>query len=64
MTDDSSCFVEDVPSMVAKVDDGPKDDYSHSIQTLERICSLFQAYLEQSIPSTQIPWLTEAIFAL
>ena len=63
MVDDSSCFNDDVPAMVRDINDGPiDDDYSHSIHTLERVCSLLQAYRAQSTPTT--PWLTEAITTL
>ncbi len=62
--EDSSCFDEEVPAMVAKVEDGPKDDYSRSIQTIERLCSLIQAFREQNTPSNQIPWLSEAMATL
>ena len=60
--DDSSCFDDDVPAMFRDINNGPKDDYSHSIHTLERVCSLLQAYRDQSTPTT--PWLTEAIMTL
>jgi hypothetical protein len=63
--EDSSCFLEDLrPAIFAKFVDGPKDDYSHTIQTLDRLCSLLQASSEQSFPSTQLPWLTEAMSTL
>ena len=50
--------------MAKKVEDGPKDDYLRSIQTLERLCSLLQAYSDQHTPSQTIPWVIEAMTTL
>ena len=52
-----------------EIDHGPKDDYSHSIYTLERVSRVLQvynhqAYHDQHSSSQTIPWLTEAIKTL